>query len=206
MSRSSGSQAKSSINATLLVGNVRVSAKQKRSTSVEEKCHPALPAMQLREHARQPLERLATVSAQRGAQLGPTDDTAEILGKGETGAVAAGTSDDLTNRTRHGTICCNRSCTPELGEHLVCERFLYKWPLDGRGGEIRTPDPLFPKQMRYQTALRPDEPRCSRNRQQMEEPVVTRRHRRRARPHLSRRPDAASGRQARSRRPSPALH
>ena len=29
--------------------------------------------------------------------------------------------------------------------------------VDGRGGEIRTPDPLFPKQMRYQAALRPDE-------------------------------------------------
>ena len=27
---------------------------------------------------------------------------------------------------------------------------------NGRGGEIRTPDPLLPKQMRYQTALRPD--------------------------------------------------
>jgi hypothetical protein len=27
---------------------------------------------------------------------------------------------------------------------------------DGRGGEIRTPDPLLPKQMRYQAALRPD--------------------------------------------------
>jgi hypothetical protein len=26
----------------------------------------------------------------------------------------------------------------------------------GRGGEIRTPDPLLPKQMRYQAALRPD--------------------------------------------------
>jgi hypothetical protein len=26
---------------------------------------------------------------------------------------------------------------------------------DGRGGGIRTPDPLLPKQMRYQTALRP---------------------------------------------------
>ena len=25
----------------------------------------------------------------------------------------------------------------------------------GRGGGIRTPDPLLPKQMRYQTALRP---------------------------------------------------
>ena len=30
--------------------------------------------------------------------------------------------------------------------------------LHGRGGGIRTPDPLLPKQMRYQTALRPD--RC----------------------------------------------
>ena len=29
--------------------------------------------------------------------------------------------------------------------------------LNGRGGGIRTPDPLLPKQMRYQTALRPDE-------------------------------------------------
>jgi hypothetical protein len=28
----------------------------------------------------------------------------------------------------------------------------------GRGGGIRTPDPLLPKQMRYQTALRPDSP------------------------------------------------
>ena len=28
--------------------------------------------------------------------------------------------------------------------------------LSGRGGEIRTPDPLFPKQMRYQAALRPE--------------------------------------------------
>ena len=26
----------------------------------------------------------------------------------------------------------------------------------GRGGEIRTPDPLLPKQMRYQTALHPE--------------------------------------------------
>jgi hypothetical protein len=30
--------------------------------------------------------------------------------------------------------------------------------LHGRGGGIRTPDPLLPKQMRYQTALRPDAP------------------------------------------------
>ena len=29
---------------------------------------------------------------------------------------------------------------------------------DGRGGGIRTPDPLVPNQMRYQAALRPDCP------------------------------------------------
>ena len=28
---------------------------------------------------------------------------------------------------------------------------------NGRGGGIRTPDPLLPKQMRYQAALRPDD-------------------------------------------------
>jgi hypothetical protein len=28
--------------------------------------------------------------------------------------------------------------------------------MNGRGGEIRTPDPLVPNQMRYQAALRPD--------------------------------------------------
>jgi hypothetical protein len=28
--------------------------------------------------------------------------------------------------------------------------------INGRGGGIRTPDPLVPNQMRYQTALRPD--------------------------------------------------
>jgi hypothetical protein len=33
---------------------------------------------------------------------------------------------------------------------------LYKIKGFGRGGGIRTPDPLLPKQMRYQTALRPD--------------------------------------------------
>lgn len=27
---------------------------------------------------------------------------------------------------------------------------------NGRGGEIRTPDPLLPKQLRYQAALHPD--------------------------------------------------
>ena len=29
--------------------------------------------------------------------------------------------------------------------------------IDGRGGEIRTPDPLDPNQMRYQAALHPEQ-------------------------------------------------
>ena len=35
-----------------------------------------------------------------------------------------------------------------------------KFPMikgDGRSGEIRTPDPLVPNQMRYQAALRPEQ-------------------------------------------------
>ena len=28
--------------------------------------------------------------------------------------------------------------------------------INGRGGEIRTPDPLLPKQLRYQAALHPE--------------------------------------------------
>jgi hypothetical protein len=36
---------------------------------------------------------------------------------------------------------------------------------NGRGGEIRTPDPLLPKQMRYQAALRPDSPMIPSQRQ-----------------------------------------
>ena len=35
---------------------------------------------------------------------------------------------------------------------LCCNLFV----INGRGGGIRTPDPLLPKQMRYQAALRPD--------------------------------------------------
>ena len=34
-----------------------------------------------------------------------------------------------------------------------CNRILGKY---GRGGEIRTHDPLYPKQVRYQTAPRPE--------------------------------------------------
>jgi hypothetical protein len=36
------------------------------------------------------------------------------------------------------------------------KRFSSNELINGRGGGIRTPDPLLPKQMRYQTALRPD--------------------------------------------------
>jgi hypothetical protein len=36
-------------------------------------------------------------------------------------------------------------------------RLSYGRNLNGRGGEIRTPDPLLPKQLRYQAALHPDE-------------------------------------------------
>ena len=37
--------------------------------------------------------------------------------------------------------------------HTVWSLFLN---INGRGGGIRTRDPLLPKQMRYQAALRPD--------------------------------------------------
>lgn len=40
--------------------------------------------------------------------------------------------------------------TKKTAGHLAYRFF------DGRGREIRTPDPLFPKQMRYQAALLPD--------------------------------------------------
>ena len=34
--------------------------------------------------------------------------------------------------------------------------FASKYLKNGRGGEIRTPDPLLPKQLRYQAALHPE--------------------------------------------------
>ena len=43
---------------------------------------------------------------------------------------------------------------------LFCNSLIYLI-LFGRGERIRTSDPLLPKQMRYQTALRPDEARHS---------------------------------------------
>ncbi len=50
-------------------------------------------------------------------------------------------------------------------EHLPCKQMRQQMRSEivckllkvfGRGGGIRTPDPLLPKQMRYQAALRPD--------------------------------------------------
>ena len=37
-----------------------------------------------------------------------------------------------------------------------CEKFAILQKLNGRGERIRTSDPLLPKQVRYQTALRPE--------------------------------------------------
>jgi hypothetical protein len=45
--------------------------------------------------------------------------------------------------------------TPTV-ESLKADGFFQVIDVNGRGGGIRTPDPLLPKQMRYQTALRPD--------------------------------------------------
>ncbi len=52
-----------------------------------------------------------------------------------------------------------KSRTPETAAKVIRQHSLIKSIqifLNGRGGEIRTPDPLFPKQMRYQAALRPE--------------------------------------------------
>jgi hypothetical protein len=51
------------------------------------------------------------------------------------------------------TCCLEGSCSIQLSYgHLRVETKIR----NGRGGGIRTHDPLLPKQMRYQTALRPD--------------------------------------------------
>ena len=50
------------------------------------------------------------------------------------------------------TCCLEGSCSIQLSYgHLGAEQEEI-----GRGGGIRTHDPLLPKQMRYQAALRPD--------------------------------------------------
>ena len=53
------------------------------------------------------------------------------------------------------TCCLEGSCSIQLsyGHLRVMQQY---WEGIGRGGGIRTHDPLLPKQMRYQAALRPD--------------------------------------------------
>ncbi|SJM93352.1 hypothetical protein CRENPOLYSF2_3260005 [Crenothrix polyspora] len=56
--------------------------------------------------------------------------------------------------SRNGALGRTRTCDPQL-------RRLVLYPVElqaqnGRGGGIRTPDILLPKQARYQTALHPD--------------------------------------------------
>ena len=51
-----------------------------------------------------------------------------------------------------------RKGRPENWKTLVfSERYRLRLSVIGRGGEIRTPDILLPKQARYQAALHPDE-------------------------------------------------
>ena len=48
----------------------------------------------------------------------------------------------------------NKKASPETG--LVAFNYLILLLFFGRGGGIRTRDPLHPMQVRYQAALRPD--------------------------------------------------
>ena len=50
----------------------------------------------------------------------------------------------------------NRTPDPQLRRLLLYPTELRAVVQNGRGDMIRTCDPLLPKQMRYQTALRPD--------------------------------------------------
>ena len=53
-------------------------------------------------------------------------------------------------RSAHRAIAALKAC-----ESAVLQKGI---DVNGRGGGIRTPGPLLPKQMRYQAALRPDVP------------------------------------------------
>ena len=67
---------------------------------------------------------------------------------------ACGGSGEMVGATRfeRATYCSQSSRATKLRyAHLRAEQELI-----GRGGGIRTHDPLLPKQMRYQAALRPD--------------------------------------------------
>ena len=56
---------------------------------------------------------------------------------------------------QHQVSCWKVLASPRLPEHSAIRESSIDGDA-GRGGGIRTPDPLLPKQMRYQTALRPD--------------------------------------------------
>jgi hypothetical protein len=58
----------------------------------------------------------------------------------------------------YASIATSRSTVPPVALFDVCgyRTSFARNCFNGRGGGIRTPDPLVPNQMRYQTALRPD--------------------------------------------------
>ena len=60
-------------------------------------------------------------------------------------------------RTGSERRCQRQSTRNKARGHWGSARAFFRW--NGRSGGIRTRDPLLPKQMRYQTALRSDETR-----------------------------------------------
>ncbi len=62
---------------------------------------------------------------------------------------------DLGGSDRHNfDYSCHAEKADALGENAASTSFSMSW--NGRGDWIRTNDPLLPKQVRYQTALRPE--------------------------------------------------
>ena len=64
-------------------------------------------------------------------------------------------------KVSHGAPGRTRTCNPQLRRLMLYPIELRALRLvlkNGRGGEIRTPDPLLPKQLRYQAALHPELP------------------------------------------------
>ena len=71
-------------------------------------------------------------------------------------------STNWTTAATNGTPGRTRTCNPRLRRAMLYPVELRTLIQIGRGREIRTPDPLLPKQLRYQTALYPDNiPRLS---------------------------------------------
>ncbi len=60
--------------------------------------------------------------------------------------------------TSYGTPGRTRTCYPRLRRPMLYPDELRALIYIGRGGEIRTPDILLPKQARYQAALHPEKP------------------------------------------------